>query len=196
MFQRLTIGASRVLEDLKVGDSININGACQTVVAFSGDQFTIESVEETLKRTTLGELKAEEHVNLERAMRVGDRLGGHIVSGHVDGVGHILERRDRPDNVLFSIEISDNLEKYIAEKGSIAVDGISLTVASVFDRTFTVSIIPYTLAQTNLSSQKPGDRVNIEVDLLARYIERLLALRGASGGKITEAWLREMGFGG
>jgi riboflavin synthase len=192
--QRTTVDAERVLEGLRVGDSINLSGVCHTAVAFDGSGFIVESVDETLRRSTLGQLRVGARLNLERALRLGDRLGGHLVAGHVDGVGRVIDRTDAPGNVLFRIGLSRDLAPYVAEKGSIAVDGISLTVVSAGELDFSVAIIPHTLAATTLADHRPGDSVNLEVDTVARYVERLLATgRIASGAELTEAGIREMG---
>lgn len=194
-FQRTVVAASPAfLDSLRVGDSINVDGACQTVVACDREGFAFESVEETLRRTTMGRLKAGERVNLERSLRLSDRLGGHLVAGHVDGVGRVVERLDRPTDSIFRVEVPAGLEKYIAEKGSVAIDGISLTVVALLGRCFTVAIIPHTLKATTLSLRRPGDPVNIEVDLVARYVERLMACGGPVEGGLSEAKLKGMGY--
>ncbi len=173
--QRLEVEASQVTQDLSLGDSVNINGACQTAVDVSADRFAVESVAETLKRTTLGALKVGDPVNLERALRASDRLGGHMVLGHVDGVGHIRRMDESPGQWTVGVEPPVELRRYIATKGSIAIDGISLTIAEVLaDEVFTVAIIPHTFNHTHLSSCSVGDPVNLEVDVVARYVERLL----------------------
>ncbi|MDN5344970.1 MAG: riboflavin synthase [Clostridia bacterium] len=170
----LTIAATRVLEGTRIGDSIAVNGACLTVVALKPAALVAEVMAETLRVTTLGSLKAGDRVNLERALRLGDRLGGHLVSGHIDGVGEIKGRRQAGIAWELVVTVPPGLERYIAPKGSLALDGTSLTVIAVEGSLVTVGIIPHTAGHTILGWKGPGDRVNIEVDLLARYLERLL----------------------
>ena len=194
-YQRTTVDAQRVLADIRVGDSVSLSGACHTVVGFDGGGFAVESVEETLRRTTLSRLRIGGRVNLERALELGGRLGGHLMAGHVDGIGQVLKRTDAPGGALFQIGMPADLAPYVAHKGSIAVDGISLTVASVSARDFTVAVIPHTLQATTLSERRPGDAANLEVDMIARYLERILTFgRKPSAGGLTESALREMGY--
>ena len=194
-FQRTIVAASPpFLDHLRVGDSVNVDGVCQTIVACGPQGFSFESIEETLRLTTLGNLKAGDRVNLERSLRAGDPLGGHLVAGHVDGVGRVADRSDRLTDSVYRIEIPKGLEKYIAKKGSIAVNGISLTVVDLNEGCFTVAIIPHTMKATNISLRHPGDTVNIEVDMVARYIERLLGSRASSGEGLTNRKMAEMGY--
>ena len=193
-FQRLEIAASTVLSDLAVGDSVNIDGVCQTAVAIADGGFAVETVAETLARTTLGRLQVGREVNLERALRADQRLGGHMVLGHVDGVGRIRQLADKDCEWRVEIEPPLELFRYIAVKGSIAVDGVSLTVARVEAGVFTVAIIPHTFDNTTLSHHRAGDSVNLEIDVIARYVERMLGgaappVEGLSFGK-----LRDMGY--
>jgi len=169
---RFEFEASVVLEDLKVGDSVAHNGVCLTVVDTDAGGYAVDVVDETLARTNLGRLVAGDTVNLERPVRLSDRLGGHLVQGHVDAVGEVLA----PAPVL-RVGLPSDLHRYLAEKGSITVDGCSLTVASVDVESFTVAIIPHTAAVTTLGHRVPGDGVNLEVDVVAKYIERLLPER-------------------
>lgn len=193
--QRLEIGAGKVLEDARIGDSVSVDGACQTIVDLKGRSLWVESVEETLLRTTLGELHRGDQVNLERALRSGDRLGGHLVLGHVDGVGSIRRMDHRADGSLLEVAPPEELMRYIAAKGSIAIDGISLTTASLGAASFTVAIIPHTFEHTTLPGVRVGDRVNLEVDVLARYVERQLDVRAAgSKDPLTLERLRETGY--
>jgi len=163
------------LEDVAVGDSIAVNGVCLTVVTLLPGAFTVDVSRETLSCTTGFEQGAR--VNLEKALRVADRLGGHLVSGHVDGIGTVARIDARGDNRLFMVDTPQELAKYVARKGSIAVNGVSLTVNEVSGTRFSVNLIPHTLQATNLSTLQPGSHVNLEVDMLARYLERLLESR-------------------
>lgn len=190
---RLRIVAPTVSADLKAGDSVNINGACQTVIEVKDGGFTVEAVEETLKRTNLGQLKTGDLVNLERALRASDRLGGHLVSGHVDFVSRIRSISQRNQSYLFEFEIPREYQKHFVEKGSVAVDGISLTVVQVLQDSFTVSVIPFTVKETILGAKKVGDTVNIETDLIGKYVDRILTLK-KNKSQITEEWLREKGW--
>lgn len=190
LFQQLEIEAERVLSGLQVGDSVNIDGVCQTVVATTASGFAVETVPETLARTTLGTLGIGQAVNLERALRADQRLDGHLVLGHVDSTARIRRRTERDSEHRFEIEPPPALARYIAAKGSVALDGISLTVAEVSGRAFTVAVIPHTFDNTTLSHRRTGDSVNLEVDVIARYVERLL------GGKPQLSFedLRDMGY--
>ncbi|MFF7332356.1 riboflavin synthase [Streptomyces sp. NPDC008150] len=167
-----------VTEAAKHGDSIAVNGVCLTVVEHEGDEFTADVMAETLKRSSLGALAVGSRVNLERPTAVGDRLGGHIVQGHVDGTGTILERVPSEHWEIVKVSLPADLARYVVDKGSITVDGISLTVVEAGADHFTVSLIPTTLALTTLGLKQPGDPVNLEVDIVAKYVERLLAGRG------------------
>jgi riboflavin synthase len=170
----LTIRASQVMGQLKLGDSMAVNGTCLTVVEFDRQQFKVDLAPETLRRTALGQLESGNGVNLERPLAVSDRLGGHIVQGHVDASGRIMSIRPEGDCVIFRVRSPKRFMPYIVEKGFIAVDGISLTVASKGATSFTLSVIPYTLQNTNLREKSAGHRVNLEVDILAKYVESLL----------------------
>jgi riboflavin synthase len=174
----VTIRGPRVTSDTRPGDSIAVNGVCLTAVAVDGDTFTADVMRETLRRSTLGRLRPGEAVNLERALTLSSRLGGHLVQGHVDGVGTVRERRPGPSSEDLRVELPAGLERYVVEKGSITVDGVSLTVVAVADGWFEVSLIPTTLAATTLGRRQVGDPVNLEVDVLAKYVERLLAGSG------------------
>jgi riboflavin synthase len=170
----MTVQASKVTEDLKLGDSIAVNGTCLTAVNFSRTEFSVDLSPETMRRTSLGQLSEGSPVNLERALLASDRMGGHIVQGHVDGTGRVMSSRVDGDSIIFHIRVPKRLNPYIVEKGFIAVDGISLTVVKRGASSFTLAVIPYTLKNTNLATVSIGDRVNLEADILAKYVESLL----------------------
>ncbi len=176
---RLRIAAKLVTEDAELGASIAVNGCCLTVVDHGPESWEADAVPETLARTTLGALRAGDPVNLERPVRLQDRLGGHLVQGHVDGVGALVDARPLPDgSTAMRFSAPASVLRYVVEKGSIAVDGISLTVAEVGHDGFGVAVIPHTLSVTTLGTRAVGDGVNLEVDVLAKYVERLMAPRG------------------
>ncbi|MDQ8703350.1 riboflavin synthase [Streptomyces sp. LHD-70] len=176
-----------VTQDAAHGDSIAVNGVCLTVVEHEGDEFTADVMAETLNRSSLGALREGSRVNLERPTAVGARLGGHIVQGHVDGVGTIEERKPSENWEIVKISLPGQLSRYVVEKGSITVDGVSLTVVDAGPASFTISLIPTTLALTTLGLKQPGDPVNLEVDVIAKYVERLLGDRAAEADKAPEA---------
>ena len=171
---RISITGPLVVSDSKIGDSISVNGVCLTVTTKTTDGFTADVMQETLNRSTLGDLVAGDSVNLERPVTLATRLGGHMVQGHVDGMGEITNREVSDNWEVVSIKPPKDLLKYIVEKGSITVDGTSLTVASVNNEVFTVSLIPETLAKTTLGIRAIGDKVNLEVDVMAKYVEKLI----------------------
>jgi riboflavin synthase len=176
----LTIATAFDTSAISLGASIACSGACLTVVAAASGEFSVQASAETLARTTIGSWEEGTLVNLEKSLRVGDELGGHLVSGHVDGVARIVERRPGAESVRFVFEVPRGLERFVAPKGSVALDGVSLTVNKVCDTHFGVNIIPHTLACTNFGAAVPGQRMNFEIDLIARYVDRLLGSR--SGG--------------
>lgn len=185
------------LTDPEEGESIAVNGACLTARGISGRRFLVDVSPESLSRTGLGTLEVGSGVNLERALRLADRLGGHMVSGHVDALGRVEERRAVGDFTLFTFSLEAGLTKYVIEKGSITLDGVSLTVNSCLENRFSVSIIPHTLAVTTLGRLKQGDRVNVEVDIIGKYVEKMLSVQDASGlseSRINPAFLAEHGF--
>lgn len=202
----MTIEAHLVLLDVKLGDSIAVNGVCLTVVSFDNNSFSVDVMPETFRKTSLRLLSTGSKVNLERAMQANGRFGGHIVQGHVDMMGRIVSRRKEENAVVFVLEpLVSSMMKYMLPNGSITVDGISLTLVDVADHTITVSIIPHTLAQTVMQDKQAGDIVNLECDLLGKYVERLLSFRdvgtaGTSDSKsrhasgVTEAFLVQHGF--
>ena len=187
---QLTVTAQKVLEDTKLGDSIAVNGVCLTVTEVSPDSFSVDVMPETLRRTNLGALRPGHRVNLERPLAVGDRMGGHFVQGHVDGMGKVLSAMPENKALVVRYEAPPEIMRYVVEKGFIAVDGVSLTVVECNATSFKVSLVAYTLENTNLGQRRPGDVVNLEVDIIAKYVERL---RGAGSG-ITLEFLAEHGF--
>lgn len=193
-----TIEALFDLTNPEEGESIAVNGVCLTAKQISGRRFTVDVSPESLTRTILGDLSSGSMVNLERALRLTDRLGGHLVSGHVDATAKIRERRPEGDFTLFSFQVPAGLGKYIVEKGSITINGISLTVNYCDDKIFKVAIIPHTLAVTTLGDAKAGDQVNIEVDLIGKYVEKLLVGytrdAGAESADISKEFLARHGF--
>lgn len=190
----LTIAASRVLSDSKVGDSIAVSGVCLTMTGVTDDNFTADISAETLRRTTFGDLKPGDGVNLERPLRLSDRLGGHLVLGHVDEVGTISSWHDEETSSLMRVSISSEAMRFVVYKGSICADGVSLTIAKLFDDGFEVALIPHTKEVTTLGKKRVGHPVNIEVDLLGRYIERLLTNPTQKSGSIDLEFLREHGY--
>jgi riboflavin synthase len=176
---RMVIGHSADLAGrLEIGASLAVSGVCLTVTEMGGDQVAVELSPETLARTSLGTLRGGDPVNLEPALRMGDPLGGHWVQGHVDGTAEVVDRRDLTDHRVLAFAIPSGLEPFLVEKGSVTVDGVSLTVSALRSDRFEVALIPHTLDVTTLGRLAPGDRVNLEVDVLAKYVERSLALRG------------------
>ena len=189
---RLTIQAKTVLEDTRIGDSIATNGVCLTVVSMTGDSFSADVMAESLLRSSLGTLQGGSPVNLERAMAANGRFGGHIVSGHIDGTGTIASQKREDNAVWVKVKTPAPLLRYIVEKGSIAIDGVSLTVAAVTETDFSVSIIPHTGAQTILLGKKPGEPVNLECDVIGKYVEKLIQPHKTGG--ISTDFLAANGF--
>ena len=192
---RVEVTAGTILSDARLGDSIAVNGVCLTVVDQGPDWFAADVSEETLRRTSLKQMRIGTRVNLERPLTPSSRLGGHIVQGHVDGVGEFVEARPSGDGWVVWVRFPKDLGRYIVEKGSIAVDGISLTVASLGDDYFEIAIIPHTWKMTNLGSLDRGAAVNLEVDVIAKYVERMMQAHTLeSGRKLTIEGLTEMGY--
>ena len=189
---RFTISVKEVVKDLAIDDSVALNGVCLTVVEFSKSNFQVEAVEETLNKTTFGSLKKGSQINLERSLRFSDRMGGHFVQGHVDAVGEVAAVQRQEGGVLLSIKLPAHLLKYVISEGSIAIDGVSLTIARLKENQITISLIPHTLEKTTLANLKVADKVNIEVDLIGKYVERILTRPNQS--KISEEWLEERGY--
>ena len=189
---RLHIDPAKLdLTDVKLGDSIAVNGVCLTVVEMASRSLQFDVSQETLQRTSLGQLKKGSEANLEKALAAGDRLGGHMVSGHVDGLGEVISKTASARSWQYKIKVPAELERYIAEKGSITIDGVSLTVNGVFDGGFDINIIPHTLEETIIKHYQTGTRVNLEVDLIARYLERLLP---QTGSDISRDFLTQQGY--
>jgi riboflavin synthase len=195
---QITVKAGKILKDTKIGDSISTNGVCLTVTEKTSNTFTVDVMPETMNRSNLKNFKYGSKVNLERALRVGDRLDGHMVSGHVDGLGKIANYLKEDNAVWITVEADKSLLKYIIEKGSIAIDGTSLTVAYVDDRSFKVSIIPHTGEATTLLDKKIGDEVNLECDMVGKYIEKFMKFEEdkpeESNSNLNEDFLRQNGF--
>ena len=191
---KLTIQARKVLEGTQLGDSIAVNGVCLTVTSMTDSSFTADVMHETMRRSSLSDIKSGSKVNLERAMQVGGRLGGHIVSGHIDGVGHIARIAFDGIARVITISIPKDMEPFIVEKGSIAIDGISLTVVSVGNSQFSVSIIPHTMAHTTLIDKHPGAVVNLETDVIGKYVHSFTTAHTGKRSGITMETLLENGF--
>jgi riboflavin synthase len=191
----IKIKAEKILDDVAVNDSICIDGVCLTVTKLNNSSFLVDAVGATLEKTTFKNFKADASVNLERSVRLNDRLGGHLVQGHVNGVGTINEIKKLGENYLIKINIPDDLEKYLIKEGSIAINGISLTIADLNNAKISLSIIPHTWQKTNLKDKKVNDKVNVEIDILAKYVEKLLTKgNNPSDKNITESWLKEIGY--
>ncbi|MCK8817810.1 riboflavin synthase [Natroniella sulfidigena] len=194
----LTIQANKVLGDVKLGDSIATNGVCLTVTDFKENEFTVDVMPETLRNSSLADLKIGHEVNLERALRVGDRLGGHLVSGHIDGVGSIRAKKREDNAVVVTIAPPKELLRYIIPKGSITIDGVSLTVAQLEANTFDISLIPHTAQITILGKKNVGNKVNLEVDLIGKYVERMMEFseeeEEGSDSNIDINMLKDKGF--
>lgn len=186
----VSIRGNVVFSDLKIGDSVAVNGVCLTVTSIDKNVFTADVMPETMYRSGLGTLAKNSSVNLERAMPANGRFGGHIVAGHVDGVGFIRSMKNEDNAVWITITADENVMKYVVEKGSIVIDGISLTVAKVFKDAFSVSIIPHTASETTLLKRKPGDKVNLECDIIGKYVEKLIGRQS----NITKDFLKKYNF--
>ncbi len=192
----IIVSADKIFDDLKVGDSVAINGCCQTITSLWNKEFTVQAVNETVKLTTFKNLKYDEKVNLERAATPTSRLGGHIVAGHVDGTGKVISIEKVGNSTIFEFSAPDSIMKYLIYKGSVAIDGVSLTICNITDTTFKVSVIPHTIRSTNFGSFTVGREVNLEPDMIAKYVEKMLKTEEApavSGG-ITREFLEENGF--
>lgn len=193
---KITIKSEKVLQGIKLGDSICTNGVCLTVTEFTNNTFSVDVMAETVRSSNLGKLKSGSKVNLERALKLEDRLGGHIVSGHIDGIGTIVDLQNEENATWVSVKTTEDILKYIVHKGSITIDGISLTVAYVDESVFKVSIIPHTKGETTLVIKKIGDEVNLESDMMAKYVEKLLKYGEVPVQKkpISMDFLKDNGF--
>lgn len=195
---RITIAAKKVLEDVKLGDSIAVNGTCLTAVDFDSTYFTADVMPETVNKTVLAHLRPGDLVNLERTLRLGDRFGGHMVSGHVDSVGKIIAKDQNDIAIIVKISVTSETSRYIIKKGSIAIDGISLTVVEATDTWFSVSLIPHTAKMTTLGYKRVGDSVNLETDIIGKYVEKLLMPKSSEPtpqkSGITMDFLAQHGF--
>lgn len=192
----LTIKAKKVLSDVKLGDSIAVNGICLTVTSYSDNLFTVDVMPETMKATSLRDIKVGSQVNLERAMAAGGRFGGHFVSGHVDGIGQIVDKRKEENAVYYKIKIDRELLDYMVYKGSVAVDGTSLTIFGLSDETFTISLIPHTMSESIIGKKEVGDIVNIECDMIGKYIKKYVEkpLKTEKKSNINAEFLQKHGF--
>jgi len=191
--RQLTISASTILEQIEIGDSISIDGVCLTVTALSPSSFQVDAVSETLSRSTLGDKKTGDPVNLERAMKADGRLGGHIVQGHVDGLGNVVAIKRMQTSLDLAVRLPEHLLTYVVEKGSITLNGLSLTVASIENSVIKVAIIPHTINMTTIGHLKIGDKVNVEVDILAKYVQKMLHPYQSNQG-FTLDKLKDMGY--
>ncbi len=192
--KRLTIELPSHLTEVQLGDSINVNGVCLTIVQKQKRAIELDLSRETLQKTVLGELKEGNQVNLERALKLTDRLGGHIVTGHIDGIGMITEKRKERDFLQLEIRIPESVSRYVVQKGSIAIDGISLTVNESLGAEIRMTLIPFTIEKTTLMDKMVGDRVNVEADILGKYVEKLLDRGNKKSGEVDLFFLKEHGF--
>lgn len=192
--KRLILELSPHLTELQLGDSINVNGVCLTIVQKNNQRIELDLSLETLEKTALRDLKEGDRVNLERALRLTDRLGGHIVTGHVDGVGDIVEMREERGFLQLRVRIPESVSKYVVQKGSIAIDGISLTVNDYQQEEIRMTLIPYTIQKTTLRQKRPGDRVNLETDVLGKYVEKFLDRGDKKNGQVDLSFLKDHGF--
>jgi len=195
---RITVHAPKSASELKVNDSVSVNGVCQTVIECNDTRFTVEAVEETLSKTTLANLRDGSLVNLELPLRLDDRIGGHLVQGHVDGIGTVASVHELLNSWLVTIDVPQEFLRYVIPVGSIAIDGVSLTIASLRQSQITVSLIPHTLEETTFKSLRAGSKVNLEFDLIGKYVERLVTgnEKGTTAHPLTSETLREWGYEG
>ena len=193
--KRIKISSSILLEDISVDDSICVSGVCLTAIKVEDDGFWVDAVGATLEKTTFSKMQLSTSVNLERSLKLNDRLGGHFVQGHTNGIGTILEINKLGENYFLKIKVDETLEKYLINEGSITIDGISLTIATLDGSEVGISLIPHTWQNTAIQTKKIGDKINVETDVLAKYIEKLVGKNGADKKiNITENWLKELGY--
>jgi len=191
----IRIKVEKILDDVAVNDSVCIDGVCLTVTNKAKNTFLVDAVGATLEKTTFNNIKADASVNLERSVRLSDRLGGHLVQGHVNGIGTISEIKKLGENYLVKVIVPQELEKYLIKEGSIAINGISLTIADLIMNEISISVIPHTWQNTNLKDKGVNDKVNVEIDILAKYVEKLLTKENNSSvSPISESWLKEIGY--
>lgn len=190
----LTVQANKILKDMKKGDSISVSGVCLTVIGHNDSSFSTEVSPETIKKSNLGDIKEGDKVNLERALKIGDRLMGHMVSGHIDGTGIIVKKEKKGDFIETTFQVPKELMKYIVEKGSVAIDGASLTALSCKEDTFKISFIPYTINMTTFRTKDIGDSVNLECDIIGKYTESFLSREEKEKKKLSREFLKEHGF--
>lgn len=191
---RIKISSSKILDDISVDDSICVSGVCLTAIKVEDDGFWVDAVGATLEKTNFSKLQHSAPVNLERSLKLNDRLGGHFVQGHTNGIGTILEINKLGENYFLKIKVDESLEKYLIEEGSITIDGVSLTIAKLDGSKVGISLIPHTWHNTIIQYKKIGDKVNVETDVLAKYIEKLVGKNEADNINITENWLKELGY--
>jgi len=191
---RLVISAKLITDDLKLGDSVSVDGVCLTVNSFNSNSFTADAVGETLKKSTISDIRKETFINLERAIKYNQRIGGHLVQGHVNSVAKILQIKKLGENYSLEIELPENIIKYVIKEGSIAIDGISLTIAEVINNRIIISVIPHTWQHTTLQYKNKEDLVNIEVDFIAKYIENFMKINSNKNININEDTLRSLGY--
>ena len=190
----LQISAERILDDLKIDDSVAVNGVCLTVVKLAENSFWADAVGATLEKTTLNNIRQNDIVNLERSVRLMDRLGGHLVQGHVNGIGTITEISKLGDNYFLEVIIPETLQKYVIDEGSVCIDGISLTIARLKNNYVGVSVIPHTWKNTTLNKKYKGDKVNIETDVIAKYIEKIMTAGTDDNKRFSTEWFKSMGY--
>ncbi|MGR3319690.1 MAG: riboflavin synthase [Candidatus Anammoxibacter sp.] len=190
----ISVNIGELTNDVKEGDSISVNGICLTVTTIKGSVVTFDVLQETLSRTSLKDIKVSEKVNIERALKVGDRMGGHFVTGHIDGTGVIAKKIKQPGQTTLWVEVSSKLGQLMIEKGSIAIDGISLTLVEVKDTSFSVALIPYTLSETTLGFRDVGNIVNLELDMIGKWVKKIVSTEHDHSSGLTKEKLKDQGF--